>query len=772
MTPHEGSLLPDRDWDKLQQIADQFAAARLPGPVDDWLPFVPSTDDPLHRPVLLELIKIDLGIAWRAGSGPLVESYAARFAELDPMPVDLVVEEYRVRQQFGDKPGIETYRPRFSNTFAEFEARARQLPAAQSQAAVAATTKKAVPIAPPAAPIFPEGYTPLEMIGRGCFGEVWRAEAPGGIEVAIKVVTDPIDQEGAQREQQALELIKKLQHPALLSTLAFWVLGNRLVIAMELADGSLRHRLRECQKQGLTGIPAEELLSYFRDAAVGLDYLHWQGVLHRDIKPDNILLKKGYAKVADFGLARAQNRSMMSMSFAGTPAFMAPEIYAGKGGKASDLYSLAFTYAELRLGRRPLEGDDLYTVMKNTLEQEPNLGTLPVAEQAVLRKALAKKPEERFESCEDFVDALEMAMSPDGRAGSQVGSTADTERSIVRGPRDGRRLSPSATLQPSEIQSAVPTPPVQSEGTLIGTIEPKAKPNVVWKPGAPPKAPSSGMKTILLGLAGLGVVAAAIAAAVMFWPSSHETTTTATATKPETSQTKPTETSTTQQVVEKAAFLPPRFQAPSEAKLRDYRGKKYYERILYPLKDRSAATFVLILPLTNDDPPPFYMMENKVWNAFYRELTAATGPDRLPVMNVTFAQAESFAKSLGGMLPTGRQWDYAAGITRRDSRAGPALGDRIAINRETPLAVGGAVDDISPLQIRDMAGNGREFTRDRLTSEDGESLVVLRGRNFKYRTPLTYDILTSEKDSKNTQTQRVAKASPYTGFRVVIEVVE
>ena len=76
----------------------------------------------------MELIKIDLGIAWRAGSGPLVESYAHRFSELDPMPVDLIVEEYRVRQQFGDKPAIDTYRARFPDTFAEFETRARQLP--------------------------------------------------------------------------------------------------------------------------------------------------------------------------------------------------------------------------------------------------------------------------------------------------------------------------------------------------------------------------------------------------------------------------------------------------------------------------------------------------------------------------------------------------------------------------------------------------------------------------------------------------------------------
>ena len=75
-------------------------------------------------------------------------------------------------------------------------------------------------------------------------------------------------------------------------------------------------------------------------------------MLHRDIKPENILLKKGYAKVADFGLAKRHLGAIATGSFAGTPAFMAPEIWGGKVGKASDQYSLAFAYAELRLGRR------------------------------------------------------------------------------------------------------------------------------------------------------------------------------------------------------------------------------------------------------------------------------------------------------------------------------------------------------------------------------------------------------------------------------------
>src|SRR5205823_1809648 len=190
-----------------------------------------------------------------------------------------------------------------------------------------------------------EGYRFIQRIGVGSFAEVYRGDAPGGIPVAIKRLFKPMDAEEAQRELQALDLLKQLRHPFLLATQAYWVSGGRLFIAMELADCNLRGRLIECRQDGRTGVPVTELLAYIVQAAQAIDFLHGRKVLHRDIKPENILLLQGFAKVSDFGLAREGSGSgVISSSGAGTPRYMAPEAWRQKGGRQSDQYGLALCY--------------------------------------------------------------------------------------------------------------------------------------------------------------------------------------------------------------------------------------------------------------------------------------------------------------------------------------------------------------------------------------------------------------------------------------------
>src|SRR5262245_21512966 len=116
------------------------------------------------------------------------------------------------------------------------------------------------------------GYTLIRRLGEGTFGEVWEATAPGGIPAAVKLIYYTRSQAAAQLELDALDLLKTLKHAYLLPTYASFVESDQVVIAMELADGTLRQRLSYCKNENLPGVPVPELLHYMRQAADALDY--------------------------------------------------------------------------------------------------------------------------------------------------------------------------------------------------------------------------------------------------------------------------------------------------------------------------------------------------------------------------------------------------------------------------------------------------------------------------------------------------------------------
>jgi serine/threonine protein kinase len=259
-----------------------------------------------------------------------------------------------------------------------------------------------------------QGYRILGRLGSGTNGEVFRALAPGGVEVAIKRLRHPLDDKGARRELQALELIRSLRHPFLLQTHAYQVEDDRLNIVMELAEGSLLDRFEERRRAGLPGISADELLCYEAEAAEALDYLHANGVLHRNIKPSNILLLNGHAKVADFGLAPGLAAAQSSALPLGTPLYMAPEVWRGEVGVHSDQYSLAAVFAEMARGKRIYGGGNSQQLFEQHLGGAPDLAGFPEKVQTVLRRALAKDPNSRYSTCTEFIRALSEAQLPAG----------------------------------------------------------------------------------------------------------------------------------------------------------------------------------------------------------------------------------------------------------------------------------------------------------------------------------------------------------------------
>jgi tetratricopeptide (TPR) repeat protein/serine/threonine protein kinase len=257
-------------------------------------------------------------------------------------------------------------------------------------------------------------------LGRGGCGEVWKATGPGGFPVAMKFVR--LGDQAAAVELRSLDLMKQLRHANLLSVFGAWQNHDLLIIAMELGERTLLDRLQEAvKKQKLPGVPLAELFDCMRDAARGIDYLNGprpgpdgqpgQGVQHRDIKPANLLLVGGSVKVADFGLAKLLNRSVVSNTGHLTVGYAAPESFRGKTSGRSDQYSLAVTYCHLRANRLPFMGDAA-KVMIGHMSLPPDLTMLPEAERPVVARALAKEPDARWPSCRAFVQALADAAAP------------------------------------------------------------------------------------------------------------------------------------------------------------------------------------------------------------------------------------------------------------------------------------------------------------------------------------------------------------------------
>jgi serine/threonine protein kinase len=261
------------------------------------------------------------------------------------------------------------------------------------------------------------GYRLVKRLGQGGFGEVWQATGPGGFTVALKFIR--LETSASEFELRSLELMKNIRHPNLLVQFGAWQCVGTLVIAMELADDTLLNRLADAVGEGLSGIPADELLEYMADAARGIDYLNEprpadgqpHGIQHRDIKPANLLRVGGRVKVADFGLAKLLDHTLASNSGSLTPAYAAPEFFQGETSAHSDQYSLAVSYCQLRGNRLPFRGSK-EQVMMGHLTNPPDLGMLPPAEQAVVARALCKKPEGRWPSCGAFAQALALATRP------------------------------------------------------------------------------------------------------------------------------------------------------------------------------------------------------------------------------------------------------------------------------------------------------------------------------------------------------------------------
>ena len=268
--------------------------------------------------------------------------------------------------------------------------------------------------------ILPARYRSPRRIALGGMGEIYRAtDSSLGRAVAVKLLAERYARDESVRRRftrEALAAARLSGEPHVVMIFDVGEYGGRPFIVMEyLGGGSLEERVRNHGAQG----PAQAL-DWLGQAAIALDAAHRHGVVHRDVKPANLLLdRNGDVHVVDFGIASAAGMDSLTMTgtVLGTAGYLSPEQAQGeRATPASDRYALAVVAFELLSGRRPFENDSLTAeAFAHVNEQVPSIAEicegLPPEVDPVFRRAMAKEPERRFGTAAEFVAALRAALA-------------------------------------------------------------------------------------------------------------------------------------------------------------------------------------------------------------------------------------------------------------------------------------------------------------------------------------------------------------------------
>jgi Protein kinase domain len=279
-------------------------------------------------------------------------------------------------------------------------------------------------------------YRILETLGEGGMGAVYKAlDVNLDRLVAIRELNLELsgNPELEQRFRAEVKPLGNLNHTNLVTLYALLLEKGRPYMVTEFVEGETFEQL--VRRRG--PIPSDEAIPLFRQALFGIGYAHRMGLVHRDIKPGNIILnRQGVVKVVDFGLAKALSARGVAKAGAriGTPAYMSPEQFLNRGvDSRSDIYSLGVTLYEMLTGKVPFSADNDYQVMSDHVNTPPPPPTQSfayvskAAEQAVL-KALQKNPDARFQTVEEFSASLGSAHGPVAPAPTASASPAAVVR--------------------------------------------------------------------------------------------------------------------------------------------------------------------------------------------------------------------------------------------------------------------------------------------------------------------------------------------------------
>lgn len=286
-------------------------------------------------------------------------------------------------------------------------------------------------------------YEIIEVLGRGAMGIVYKAHDPAIDRViAIKVIKLEAKSLGIGKEEIKSRFLREarsagtLSHPSIITIYDVGEKRDSAYIAMEYIDGKT---FADIIAEGVK-LNYEQICNTFSQIASALDYAHKKGIIHRDLKPANIMLtKEGIVKLCDFGIAKikAAGHTTRTGIIVGTPYYMSPEQVKGEktiDGR-SDIFSLAIVLYELITGDIPFKGETTSILYKIVHEDPPppELITKDMAKfyETIILKAMAKNPENRYQSCTEFAKALKIYQSKYLRKKKDKGETATAQLETV-----------------------------------------------------------------------------------------------------------------------------------------------------------------------------------------------------------------------------------------------------------------------------------------------------------------------------------------------------